>query len=177
MTDIGEIAVHYSTKAYQVRVAALTFAGAVLVASAEYFDESADSNVMGTVLIVVIASLSALNDRYTRSYLCACNAQAADLSARGIPASEAELRWAVFRHPNERPYRSRTARLALSWSTFGPGVLGGVYLVLRSGLASVSWVGCVGLVVAALAFAMWYRLAGRDPDYALDLDRNRCSYP
>lgn len=177
MTDIGELVVHYSTKAYQVRLAALTFAGAVLVASTELFGESADSNVMGTALIVVVASLSALNDRYTRSYLCACNAKAADLSARGIPASEADLRWAVFRHPNERPYRSRTARLALSWSTFGPGILGGVYLVLRNGLASVSWLGYVGLLVAALAGGMWYRLAQRDPDYALDFDGNRTSYP
>lgn len=177
MTEIGELAVHYSTKAYQIRVAALTFAGAVLVASAEYFTETADSNVMGTALILVVGALSALNHRYTRSYLCACNAMAADLSARGIPLSETELRWAVFRYPNERPYRNRTARLALSWSTFGPGVVGGVYLVLRNGLSSVSWIGYLGLVLAALAVAIWFVLAGKDPDYAVDLDVNRNSYP
>lgn len=113
LMDLPEVALHYSTLAFRVRLAALTFVGAVLGASFGFFKEPREANVVGTALILVVGALSALNYRYTHSYICACYAASALPPQRD--SDLAADRWHTFRVSNERPYGNWVMRMLLSW--------------------------------------------------------------
>lgn len=141
MTTPADLVGHYSTKAFQTRMAALASIGAILGADVAWDEARVQSGVLGLALLIIVGSLAELNRRYTHSYLCACRA-----SAR---SSEVTQVWRDFTEMNERPYslarrkkrltlaekedaRSRgsiLSRFLLSWGTYLPGVVAGLYLV------------------------------------------------
>ena len=169
--DLQDVALHYSTLAFRVRLAALTFVGAVLGASFAFFKEPNEANVVGTALILVVGALSALNYRYTHSYICAC--YAASALPRPSDGDLAADRWHTFRMTNERPYRRWPMRVLLSWSTYGPGILAGCYFILRAGYRTVTREGLFGLALAVLIAALWIILSFHDRDLSVDLTKDR----
>lgn len=168
MAHPSDLVEHYSTKAYQARVHALTFVGVALGIS--LFRGEADPErdffaAVGLALLAVVASLAEMNRRYTYSYLCACRAAA---------HSDASGAWELFYLKNEAPWRSgggpwwaRARRLArrflLSWSTYLPGLAAG-WLLCRWGnnprsLVIASWVS-----VLLLLWWAWHTIRPTDPD-------------
>lgn len=133
MITPSELVVHYSTKAFQTRLAALTFVGAILATDVVWKPEFLQREVLGIALILVVGSLAGLNSRYTYSYLCACIA-----SSR----PDASQMWRDFKIMNEGPYSSRKDKVRkkkrgafvspflLSWATYVPGLAAGLYLAL-----------------------------------------------
>lgn len=173
MTEPMDAALHYSAQAFRVRLAALTFVGASLAASFEHFTNPTDANLVGTALIVIVLSLSALNQRYTHSYLCACYAAGSLPGSLTAGSDTTADRWHIFRVTNERPYKNPASRWLLSWSTYGPGVLAGGYYIFRNGLVGVNIVGYFGIAIGALAMVGWRLAAVAQPDMSADMVTGR----
>ncbi len=175
MATPSDLIAHYSTRAFQTRISALAFVGAVLGADVAW-KESVKPGLLGTVLIAVVASLGELNRRYTYSYLCACRAAAGSGSSKA--QSEADS-WQAFQRMNEGPWTckendARTVRLRkivnrflLSWATYVPGLAAGIYLLCRDGFA---W---FGVLCTAVLLAWWIRLSSSTPDPTRFLGTNR----
>ena len=121
--------------------------------------------MIGSILILVIASLAEMNRRYTHSYICACHAAHVNLSESGDDQSKiAEKRWNIFRYNNEKPWRRPWSRWLLSWSTYAPGLVVGIYLILRGGIANVNLLGGLGLGIGIITFLWWIYLSRKAPD-------------
>lgn len=193
MTTPADLVSHYSTKALQTRMAALASIGALLGADVAWDEAKVQSGVLGIALLVIVGSLAELNRRYTHSYLCACRAAAR--------SSESAQMWRDFTTMNERPYsrlrgeveRVRTqeegeagsrrgilSRFLLSWGTYLPGIVAGLYLVwAQFGRTHEQYQPRVWVVVVELAAAhvvaavlvMWWWVqssALRNPERVLD---------
>ena len=153
MAHPSDLIAHYSSKAFQTRMAALTVIGAVLVAASNWFKEADEANAVGLFLILVVSSLGELNRRYSYSYLCACYASTKRRRSFSAAEMEAATRWIYFRLENERPWNSAVPRFLLSWSTYIPGVLLGCFLILREG--EPTGLGFLGLGLAAVLLLQW----------------------
>lgn len=155
----SDLVSHYSSRAFQTRVSALTAVGAVLASSIDWIKETKQANFIGFLLILVIASLGELNRRYTYSYLCACYA-----AATRSGSLEAKL-WTAFRKTNEGPWKAKSfssyvSRFMLSWSTYLPGLVVGNYLILRDkGPLLVGWIG-VGI---SMVIVVWWIVSSINP--------------
>ncbi|MBI4450045.1 hypothetical protein HY634_03230 [Candidatus Uhrbacteria bacterium] len=151
MATPSDLVAHYSAKAFQTRVSALTAVGAILGAALKIGPDPVESAVLGVLLILVVASLGALNERYTHSYRCAC--RAATTMFDGPAAGEVVAQWRRFRETNEAPYRgSWWNRFLLNWATYLPGLFVGSYITVRSREAgALRWCGPV-LALACLAW-------------------------
>jgi hypothetical protein len=151
----SDLAAHYSSKAFQTRLSALTAVGAVMAVSFEWIEGAEQSNWVGLVPILVVGSLAELNRRFTYSYLSACYAAA---------RTENTEAWGIFRTVNEGPYRasrrmrrgvrflSYLRRFMLSWSTYFPGLLVGIYLIFRD---RPTRPGVFGTALASWLFLWW----------------------
>src|SRR5205085_4210960 len=103
MADPSDLVAHYSSQAFQTRIYALTFSGAVLGAVLTWERVTAESNLIGFALIVVVWSLGELNRRYAHSYLAAC--RTASMNLPNAPKEElTRIRWAYFSRINELPW-------------------------------------------------------------------------
>lgn len=167
MGSPADLAAHYSSKAFETRIYALTFAGAAVGATLVWLENPAKSNILGTALLAVVASLAELNRRFTYSYLCAC--VAASLSADDVQ------RWGYFRRMNEGPWSDRRdvkpkpapdriSRFFLMWATYLPGLIAAACLQYPAGVPCP-----FRAVVLALCLALlwwWWRKAGQwiDPE-------------
>lgn len=162
----SDLIVHYSSKAFQTRLAALTVIGAVLVGTSKWFKDAEESNIVGFLLILVVSSLGELNRRYSYSYLCACYAATRRGRHFSNEAKEAAVQWIIFRITNETPWRSPLARFLLSWSTYFPGIILGGFLILRQGEpVAIGWVG-LGLALLVLLQWIYYSICPLNPaDY------------
>ncbi len=170
MADPTDLIAHYSTKAFNTRIAALAFAGAALGADLSIVSNPGpggaavrglspdQASVLGWALLLIVASLAEANRRYTRSYLCACRATK-------------ERAWIAFQVMNEQPWTYRpnggpakrvalVNRFLLSWATFVPGFLAGVYLTLRG---DAPW-NIVAPTCALGLLAWWIHVAASLPD-------------
>src|SRR5205823_1168383 len=114
-------------------------------------------------------ALSALNYRYTHSYICACYAVSALRRSSGKTDLVAD-RWHIFRVTNERPYRNWAMRMFLSWSTYVPGILAGWFFILRGGYETVTFVGKFGLIATFVIVVLWITSSWRRPNLKLGLD-------
>lgn len=151
----SDLAAHYSSKAFQTRLSALTAVGAVLAVTFEWIEGAEQWNWVGLVLILVVGSLAELNRRFTYSYLSACYA---------AERTENTEVWRFFRTVNEGPYRaskrrgrgvrflSYLRRFMLSWSTYFPGLVVGIYLIFRD---RPTQPGVFGTALASGLFLWW----------------------
>jgi len=136
MAEPSDLVTHYSSKALQTRLAALTFVGAVLSANVVWQNQLIRSDTLGIGLLLVVGSLAELNRRYTYSYLCACLASARSDSAtqkwRDF-ASMNEAPWSLSAipksaSPKPKSFGNWISRFLLSWETYIPGIAAGGYL-------------------------------------------------
>jgi hypothetical protein len=173
LTDLKDVALHYSSMAFRVRMSALTFVGAAIAASLEFFKDPRQANVVGTALILISGSLSSLNHRYTHSYICACYA-AGSLHPTARPEEAPPFdRWRAFSVTNERPYQKPLMRFLLSWLTYWPGILAGCYFVLREGPRAVTFAGWIGLLLAGVTITAWGIAAIKRPSLSVNLAEGR----
>jgi hypothetical protein len=181
MAAPSDLISHYSGLAFQTRIAALAFVGAAIGAEVAWAGTGARSAVRGAALLLIIGSLAELNRRYTWSYLSACRASVPPNRVKSEPAT---ADWNAFIRMNEGPWgadlpsghTSRGAelpstkrvprsvnRFLLSWGTYLPGILAGVYLVRRDGTATELW---TALVAALALLAWWFGQSALPPEPA-----------
>ncbi len=171
MTLPSDLISHYSSKAFQTRMYALTIAIGALVAGLRWAPDVSNSFWFGSFLILIVVSLAELNRRYTRSYLCACFA-----SAFPQEAGSTELdheRWAVFRFTNETPWTPLLSRFLLSWLTYLPGLVVGGTIMFAAGGAYAKW---LGVAVPLLIAGWWLKYSAKTEDlksYLPESLRNR----
>lgn len=163
MIDPTELVGHYSTKAFQTRITALAAIG-VAVSAKLWGTDRIDAAGVGMGLLLVTASLAELNRRYTYSYLCACRV-GASASGDGTRSN-----WQRFNRMNEGPWtpghgqgvaRPRIYRFLLSWGTYLPGLLAGVYLVWGEGCL---WHKSAAVLACLLLLIWWSHQVIRPPD-------------
>lgn len=153
MAHPSDLVPHYSSMAFQTRIYALTAVGAVLASTINWIKSPADSNFVGALLILVVASLGEINRRFTYAFICACYA-ASRCRRSDSPEGKAQAAaWKRFRIANDRPWKAYVGRIILSWSTYAPGIVVGVYLIMRDGRPTV--VGWIGLVLSVLVVLWW----------------------
>lgn len=150
----SDLVAHYSSQAFHARAYGLTAVGAVLAATIQWIKGVDESNGVGTLLILIVASLAEGNRRYTFAYICAC--YAASICRRTDPPEikAQAASWKRFRLANERPWSTYVGRFVLSWSTYIPGLVVGIYLILRGGKPTA--LGWIGLGIAALTVLWWF---------------------
>jgi hypothetical protein len=114
MAKPSDLISHYSSQAFHTRIYALTFSGAVLAAALKWPDSTTQFDRVGLALVVVIGSLSALNWRYTHSYLAALLASRLETS----PGFEEVEQWRYFSRINETPWSvlHRSVYHLLKWT-------------------------------------------------------------
>jgi hypothetical protein len=153
MAEPSDLIAHYSSKIFQTRIYALTTVGAVLASSIEWIKDPDQSIFIGFLLILVVVSLGELNRRYTYSYICACYAA----SWKKIDSKD-KINWCIFTRLNEAPWtveswKSCIYRFMLNWSTYVPGIIVGLYLILRE--KDPKLIGWIGIATAALSLVWW----------------------
>lgn len=130
------------------------------------------SAVLGAALLLIVASLAELNRRYTWSYRCACRAaKLNDAKEAGewqefVTWNEAwwspDLPVDAGKTPQVGPIAWRRTiaatwnRFFLSWSTYLPGVLAGLYLVRRDGRG---WEKVAAWIAVFIMIAVWLKRA------------------
>lgn len=173
MTTPADLIEHYSTRAFLTRMAALASVGAVLGANVAWQRDQISPAVLGFGLLLVVFCLAELNRRFTYSYLSACRAAAGlDSKSSNDPPKSAEmLQWADFVSMNEGPWTNKDRdgtlerylrianRFLLSWSTYFPGLLAGVYLASDGGYSKSGF----ALGFALVAWWLWNSIWPRDP--------------
>lgn len=173
MANPSDLIAHYSSQAFQTRIYALTFSGAVLAAALAWERLSTELNLIGFALIVVVGSLGELNRRYTHSYLAACRASSFEPSEAksSEEGDRTRIRWDYFCKINERPwsvgdetlYEFRTSaiwkKFLLTWSTYVPGLLAGGLIIRRGGFEGP---GKAGIMLGLVILAWWVFLSGRE---------------
>lgn len=167
MTRPADLVAHYSSKALQTRIYALTFVGAVMGATLLWLDQPVKRNLLGLALLAVVGSLAELNRRYTYSYRCACVAE-----ARAEAGGDSEDRvWNEFVAMNEGPWSNRKGvsrtlwrgagnRFLLSWATYLPGLFAGALLSWLDGFL-LSRV--LGATLSAVLLIWWVTQSARRP--------------
>jgi len=106
MATPSDLVSHYSSHAFQTRICALAFAGAVLAAVLGWKRADEETNLIGLALIVVVGSLGELNRRYTHSYLAACRASELRVPQKSEEDATA-IRWKLFSAINEWRWSTR----------------------------------------------------------------------
>lgn len=158
MAKPSDLIAHYSSQAFHTRIAALTFAGAVLGTVFTRLVDAAKPEtrwLVGGGLIAVVVSLGELNRRFTDSYMAACRTAENNTLSDEKDDLVAARQWHEFQDTLERNWNSRASRFLLRWLTYLPGLFVGGYLLWTpdSWLQSAIAVAIVISVLVAWAFA------------------------
>lgn len=145
---------HYASLAFYTRIAALTFAGAMVGAMNEHLKQDDVRLVVGSGVLLVVAALAEFNRRYTFAYAAAVHAACHVVSTSDEGSIAASARWCRFRDLNGlTDERTLQRRMLLSWITYIPGLALGGYLLWQVPL----W----AIISTSLALAWMVRLALR----------------
>lgn len=177
MNEPAQLIAFYVTKAFQTRLAALALTMVIAGVALERSDTTHVTEIAAVMLILMPATLGALNHRYTYSHACACAAAAWE-NVNDDPHSRGSVsRWNKYRELNEAWWKQDGSssgvatvvrRFCLSWLTFVSPLVFGVWLAFTSDLP---WFGRSVLAAALSIVVVWIYLAekGYHPESMIEV--------